>query len=110
LKQVADIEIAWQPALVLRRDRLRTVTVKSDITHDVTAIAIAREIDKWLQAESESWGVDAKYELGGEMESSVKANESIVAKLPFAMLIIVLLLVDGIHDVSGRDIACGNRH
>jgi len=93
LKQVADIEIVWQPALVLRRDRLRTVTVESDITRDVTAIAVAREIDEWLQVESEKWGVDAKYELGGEMESSVDANASIMAKLPVAMMIIVLLLV-----------------
>jgi len=93
LKQVADIEIAWQPALVLRRDRLRTVTVKSDITEDVTAISVAQELDAWLAEESRVWGVDAKYELGGEMESSVKANESIAAKLPFAMMIILFLLV-----------------
>jgi multidrug efflux pump subunit AcrB len=93
LKQVADIEIAWQPALILRRDRLRTVTVKSDIGADVTAIAVAREIDEWLSEESKTWGVDAKYEFGGEMESSVQANESIAAKLPIAMMIIVLLLV-----------------
>jgi multidrug efflux pump subunit AcrB len=93
LKQVADVEIAWQPAMILRRDRLRTVTVKSDITADVTAIAVSQEIDAWLQDESRGWGVDAKYELGGEMESSVEANESIVAKLPISMMIIVLLLV-----------------
>jgi len=99
LKQVADIEIAWQPAFVLRRDRLRTVTVKADITPDVTAISVANEIDQWLQVESEEWGVAAKYELGGEMESSVKANASIMAKLPFALMIIVLLLVSQFNSV-----------
>jgi multidrug efflux pump subunit AcrB len=99
LKQVADVEIAWQPANILRRDRLRTVTVKSDITADVTAIAVSREIDAWLQNESLNWGVDAKYELGGEMESSVEANESIMAKLPFAMMIIVILLVGQFNSI-----------
>jgi multidrug efflux pump subunit AcrB len=99
LKQVADIEIAWQPAFVLRRDRLRTVTVKADITSDVTAISVAGEIEEWLQGESEKWGVAGKYELGGEMESSVKANASIVAKLPFALMIIVLLLVSQFNSV-----------
>jgi multidrug efflux pump subunit AcrB len=99
LKQVADIEVVWQPALILRRDRLRTVTVKSDITADVTAIAVAQEIDEWLIEESEAWGVDAKYELGGEMESSVKANESIAAKLPIALMIIVLLLVGQFNSI-----------
>ncbi len=93
LKQVADIEIAWQPALILRRDRLRTVTVKADITHDVTALGVANKIDVWLGAESVKWGVDAKYELGGELETSARANESIMAKLPIAMMIIILLLV-----------------
>jgi multidrug efflux pump subunit AcrB len=99
LKQIADIEIVWQPALVLRRDRLRTVTVKSDITPDVTAIEVANGIDRWLQVENKQWGVEAKYELGGEMESSVKANASIMAKLPIAVMIIVLLLVAQFNSV-----------
>jgi multidrug efflux pump subunit AcrB len=93
LKQVADVEVEWEASKILRRDRLRTVTVKADITQDVTAIGVARQIEEWLLEERRPWGVDAKYEMGGEIESSVEANASINAKLPIALMIIVLLLV-----------------
>jgi multidrug efflux pump len=99
LKQVADVEVAWEASKVLRRDRLRTVTVKADITPDVTAIGVARQIEEWLREQRRGWGIDAKYEMGGEIESSVEANASINAKLPVAMMIIVLLLVGQFNSI-----------
>jgi multidrug efflux pump subunit AcrB len=93
LKQVAEVEVVWQPAKILRRDRLKTVTVECDVTDEVTPIAVSQEMDDWLKVEKEGWNVGYKYGLGGELESSVEANQSISAKLPVAMLIIILLLV-----------------
>jgi multidrug efflux pump subunit AcrB len=93
LKQVADIEVVWQPAKIYRRDRLKTVTVKADIQPGMNAIAIAQEAEKWLINESKTWPIGYKYELGGEMESSLEASQSINAKLPIALLIIIILLV-----------------
>ncbi len=93
LKQVADIEIAWQPAKILRRNRLRTVTVQANIGSGANAIAIGQEIDRWLARESASWPLGFKYELGGEMETSGEANQSINVNLPVTALLIVLLLV-----------------
>jgi multidrug efflux pump subunit AcrB len=93
LKQVADVEVVWQPAKIFRRDRLKTITVECDIEPYTTPIAVSGEMDAWLQGESESWGRGYKYELGGELEKSVKANESIAAKLPVAGFIILFLLV-----------------
>ncbi len=99
LKQVADIEIAWAPAKILRRDKLRTVTVQSNVVPGVNAIATANEIDRWLKAESAGWDLGYKYELGGEIESSGEANRSIMEKLPIAGLIILLLLVGQFNSI-----------
>jgi multidrug efflux pump subunit AcrB len=94
LKQVAEVEVVWQPAKILRRDRLKTVTVECDVTDKVTPIAVSEEMDKWLNIEERSWGVGGyKYGLGGELESSEEANKSIEEKMPIGMLIIILLLV-----------------
>lgn len=93
LRQVADLEVVWEPSKILRRDQLKTVTVSCGVTGEVTPIAVAMEADQWLRNERKSWGVGYKYELGGEMESSVEANKSIMEKLPIAGLIIILLLV-----------------
>jgi multidrug efflux pump subunit AcrB len=93
LKQVADIEIAWQPAKIIRRNRLRNVTIQSNIDPDGNAIAIGREIDGWLADESAGWPLGFKYEMGGEIETSGEANTSIAVNLPLTALLIVLLLV-----------------
>ena len=93
LSQVADIDLAWEPSAVLRRDRYRTVTVEADIEEDTTAIAVVNSIRPWLEEQQAEWPLGYRFEFGGEMESSVKANASIGEKLPIAGLLIVLLLV-----------------
>jgi multidrug efflux pump subunit AcrB len=99
LKQVADIEIVWQPSKIFRRDRLPTVTVQSDVGGDITAIEMSRMIDDWLQEERVEWGVGYRYTLGGEIENAGKANQSIGDKLPVAALIIILLLVGQFNSI-----------
>jgi multidrug efflux pump subunit AcrB len=93
LKQVADVEVVFQPSKILRRDRLKTVTINANLESGFNAIAIANQMDEWLTEESRNWPIGYKYEHGGELESSGKANESIGVKVPVAFLIIILLLV-----------------
>ena len=93
LKQVADVRVAWEPARVKRRDRLRTVTVSCVNQPGVTAAEIDARLVPWLEDEQRSWGPGYSYEMGGENESSGDANQSIADKLPVAGLIILLLLV-----------------
>ncbi len=99
LKQVADIEMSWQPSKILRRDRLRTVTVESNVSRGANAIAISKAIDEWLKGESAKWDIGYKYEMGGENEKSDDANAAIGAKLPIAGLVIVLLLVGQFNSI-----------
>ncbi len=93
LKQVADINLAWQPGKIIRRDRVRTITVQSNIDSGANAIAIGQQIEAWLKEKSESWPFGDKYQLGGEIETSGKANTSIAVNLPLTALLILLLLV-----------------
>jgi multidrug efflux pump subunit AcrB len=93
LKQVADVEVAWEPAKIMRRDRLKTVTISSQLQPGYTAFDVIGELTPWLETESSDWGVGYRWELGGEVETSGEANASINAKLPIALLIIIMLLV-----------------
>ncbi len=93
LKQVADVEVVWQPSKIFRRDRLKTITVECYIESYTTPIAVSNELDAWLKGESAQWEAGYKYELGGELEKSVKANRSIGDKVPVAGFIILFLLV-----------------
>jgi multidrug efflux pump subunit AcrB len=93
LKQVADIEVVWQPSQVLRRDRLKTVTISADVTSGVTAFAVNAQLVPWLEEQSRDWELGYRWEIGGEAEESRKSQASINAKMPIMALIIVLLLV-----------------
>lgn len=93
LRQVADIEIVWEPANIFRRNRYKTVTIGAQLEGDLTASQGFDAIVPWLNEKQQEWPFGYTYSLGGEAESSEKANKSIADKLPIAVLIIVLLLV-----------------
>ncbi len=93
LKQVADLEIRWQPSKIYRRDGLKSVQVFADIDASVTATDITDLLEPWLQERQREWPLGYSWELGGEYRTSGKANRSIVEKAPIGALIIVFLLV-----------------
>ena len=93
LKQVADLEVVWQPAKVHRRDRLPTVTVEAALETGTTATEVNGILQAWLQEQEKTWGLGYFWEFGGEAETSGKGNASVGEKVPIAGLIILLLLV-----------------
>ena len=93
LTQVADINIVWEPAKILRRDRLKAITVGAQIEPGFTAAEGSSAIKPWLEQSASHWPFSFRYELGGDAESSQKGNQSIAEKLPIALFIILFLLV-----------------
>lgn len=91
LAQVADVGVLWEVPVIKRRDRVRTVTISATLLPGFSATDINTSLTPWLT----DWAlpVGFGYEEGGESESSDEASQSIVDKLPFAALVIVLLLV-----------------
>ncbi len=93
LKQVADLELEWQPNNILRRNRLRTVTVMAETEPRYHPQKLAASLKPWLDDVSKGWGPNTFYEFGGEKEKSEESSGSIVEQVPFAGLLILLLLV-----------------
>lgn len=93
LSQVADIDVVWEPNKVIRRDNLRTVTVRARLEPGVLASEVNGVIMPWLEQVSTGWGLGYRYEMGGEVETAGKANKSIGDQLPTAGMIILLLMV-----------------
>ncbi|NBC22129.1 MAG: MMPL family transporter [Gammaproteobacteria bacterium] len=93
LSQVAVPEIVWQPGVIKRRDRQRTMTAEALLEPGYTSSEVIANIEPWLREVSADWPFGITWSLGGEAETSAEANASIMAKLPFAVMLIVLLLV-----------------
>ena len=99
LKQVADLEVEWQPAKIFRRNRLKNVKIFSDVQPGLTAVEVTDQLIPWLEEQQGAWPLGYVYDLGGEFETSGKGNRSIVEKLPIGGLIIVLLLVGQFNSI-----------
>ncbi|MCP4421916.1 MAG: efflux RND transporter permease subunit, partial [Chloroflexi bacterium] len=69
LRQVADIEVVWEPSGIFRRDRLKTVSVTCKLDPDITAASVETQIAPWLQEKTKDWGRGYSYEFGGEAEA-----------------------------------------
>ena len=67
LKQVADLEVVWQPAKILRRDRLRTVSVQSELDPGITAMAVMAQLQPWLDSRSVTLPPGYEFAVGGEV-------------------------------------------
>jgi len=93
LTQVADIHIEWEPAKILRRDRLKTVAVGAQLKGDYTASEGFVELESWITEYSKTWPAGFYFEYGGERESSGSSSQAIADKLPIGVFIIIILLV-----------------
>ena len=93
LAQVAEVELDWGPARILRRDRFLTMAVEAELAEGVTAAEVVTTLRPWLAEQQADWPEGFFHEFGGEVESSRIAMESIAAKLPIGAAVILLLLV-----------------
>ena len=93
LKQVANVELTFEPGIIERRDRDRTMSLNVQLHPDATAAEVVQDLVPWLEAASLSWPSGHDFEIGGETEESGDANASIAAELPTAGMLILLLLV-----------------
>jgi multidrug efflux pump subunit AcrB len=78
---------------------LKTVTIGAQIDETITASEAIKTLESWLDRELENWPLGYRFEIGGEAESSNKANQAIVDKLPIAIFIIILLLVGQFNSI-----------
>lgn len=93
LTQVAAIKTDWQYAKIKRRDLYRTMVISCDAKTGFTASDVTNELSVWLAQNAPNWKPGYTYSLGGESEQSGEAMGAVIAKLPLAGFIILLLLI-----------------
>ncbi|MBM7624546.1 efflux RND transporter permease subunit [Sporohalobacter salinus] len=93
LKQVADINVTWEPTVVHRKSRLSAITIKADTKEGITTAEVNSQLRPWLEKEKDKWGRRYDYEFDGEMANSKEANNAIGAKLPAGLIFILVLLI-----------------
>ncbi|MDX1569992.1 MAG: efflux RND transporter permease subunit [Xanthomonadales bacterium] len=99
LKQVADVSLVFEPGVIERRDRIRTLELQVQLHPGVTAAEVNAGLRPALEELSRGWPAGFRHEIGGEAEESGDANASIAEKLPLAGMVILLLLVGQFNSI-----------
>ena len=91
-EQVTDgLRFEPQNTLLMRRDRVSTITVGADITKGLTAAQVQAQVQETIDTMPLPAGY--RMEWGGEYESSTDAQSGLAAQLPVSALIMVLISI-----------------
>jgi multidrug efflux pump subunit AcrB len=93
LSQVAEVQVDWQFAKIIRKDLKRTRTVGAYLKTGSTASDIFKQIGPWIEKEKATWGPGYDYKFGGEDEDTNENLGAIFKWLPVSFFLITMLLV-----------------
>ena len=90
---VSKFSTEWEDALIMRRDRKRTITIMADpdVLGDETAASLFKRIKPAIEAIKLPSGYTMTW--GGEFESSNKAKKALFGGLPLGYLVMFIITV-----------------
>jgi len=94
LSQLASIAPGFEDAVIWRRNRTPTITVRANLLGDLQAPVVSAQIEKQLTSIRQHLPLGYHLETGGAVEESAKGGQSVAAGLPlfiFAVLTILML-------------------
>ncbi len=93
LTQLAKIDYRMDYGVIWERDRQPTITVRSDTAPGKLGIDVTHAVDARLGDLRAGLPIGYRIEIGGAVENSMKAQDSINAQMPVMLLAVVTLLM-----------------
>ncbi|MBE7423411.1 MAG: efflux RND transporter permease subunit [Zoogloeaceae bacterium] len=91
--QVATVREAFEEPILWRRSRELTLTVRADIVDGVQAPDVAMAIDRQLAELRAKLPAGYRIDIGGSLEESGRAQESINAGMPLMLAAVLAILM-----------------
>jgi len=93
ITQIADLRYELEEGVVWRRNRLPTVTVRSDVTGEAQGPDVTARLNPRLDALRATLPLGYRIEAGGAFEDSAKGQKSIIAGVPLLVIVVLTLLM-----------------
>jgi multidrug efflux pump subunit AcrB len=90
LSSIAKIEVAFEPAMMMRRDKERSITVTGG-NPTLTATSVVEQLAPKIDALKLPAGY--RIELGGEIEDAADTNDALLMYMPHAFVAMLLLFI-----------------
>ena len=100
LAQVVKLHYELEDGLIIRRNRLPTVTVRADIRGAVQAPVVTQQINPQLDAVRATLPPGFCIEIGGAIEESAKGESSIKAVMPVMVFLVITLLMVQLQNIG----------
>ena len=100
LAQVVKLRYELEDGLIIRRNRLPTVTVRADIRGAVQAPVVTQQISPQLDAVRAKLPPGFRIEIGGAIEESAKGESSIKAAMPVMVFLVITLLMVQLQNIG----------
>ena len=93
ITQLAEIRYELEDGIIWRRNRLPTITVRSDVRGDAQGPDVAKRIETRLSAIRADLPLGYHIEQGGAIEDSARGQRSIAAGMPLMVIVVLTLLM-----------------
>ena len=100
LAQVVKLRYELEDGLIIRRNRLPTVTVRADICGAVQAPVVTQQISPQLDAVRATLPPGFRIAVGGAIEESGKGERSIKAVMPVMVFLVITLLMVQLQNIG----------
>ena len=100
LSQIGTVEIRMEDAILRRRDRTPTITVRGDIAEGLQPPDVSTAVWKELQPLIAQLPGGYRIEEGGSIEESGKANRAIAPLLPIMIALTLITIIVQVRSIS----------
>jgi multidrug efflux pump subunit AcrB len=103
LSQVGKLELRMEDPILLRRDRVPTITVRGDIANGLQPPDVSTAMFKKLQPTIATLPAGYQITMGGSIEEAGKANSALAPIFPIMfllMMIVIMLQVRSFSDMT----------
>jgi len=93
LAAVATFEYTQEQPMIVRRDRVPTLTVSADVVGTIQPATVARQLQPTIDAFAADLPAGYSVAIGGTVESSAESTSPIIAVVPFMLFVMATVLM-----------------
>ena len=93
LAQIASLSYRLEPPLIWSRSRVPTITIQADVPGHMQAITVVEQLQKGIDIFQSGLPAGYDLQLGGTIEDSAKAQQSIFVVFPLMLVVMITILM-----------------
>ncbi|ATY31951.1 efflux RND transporter permease subunit [Sphingomonas psychrotolerans] len=104
ISQIGKLELRMEDPILLRRDRVPTVTVRGDIANGLQPPDVSTAMFKKLQPVIDTLAPEYHIVMGGSIEEAGKANAALAPIFPIMILLMMIVIMLQVRSFSAMTI------